>query len=327
MISMTRGILPHSSAPERPLKLVAMRSLCHLRRCFLGWALLVALCKSWADALEGRALYTTSCAHCHGADGQGWPEKNGPTLRGTDWVTGDPGRLIRITLGGLYLRIPLLGGTHYGSMIGVKDQLDDKAVASVLTYIRTSWGNQADAITPEAVAALRPEVNRRRLPYSAASFGLSPKPNLGPNGEALIPPNPFAAAGYKVYQDICANCHRPNGLGIVTDDGHGYPPLAGSELVVGSPRTLARIVLGGLQGPVPVQGKFFNEVMPMWHPALTDEQIAQVLTFLRQSWTNLEPPVPTALVSSLRRESVKREGIPWSITEVKRLEQREEDLP
>lgn len=55
----------------------------------------------------GQPVYESVCATCHHSDGSGWHEKNGPTLIGAEWVTGDASRLIRLTLSGLYKRIPL----------------------------------------------------------------------------------------------------------------------------------------------------------------------------------------------------------------------------
>ena len=176
-----------------------------------------------AEPGSGRRVYQEACAHCHGAEGEGWREKNGPTLRNTEWVLGDAERLIRITLGGLYLRIFLKNGTHYGSMGGLKNQYTDQEVADLLTYVRQSWGNNAGPVDPAKVAKLRPEAVSRTLPYTAADFGLSSQPKLGPAGEALEPADPFAAAGFKLYQLICMSCHQPNGLGLVTEDGPASP--------------------------------------------------------------------------------------------------------
>jgi mono/diheme cytochrome c family protein len=273
-----------------------------------------------ADPDPGRAVYVRSCVHCHGEEGEGWREKNGPTLRQTEWVTGDADRLVRITLSGLALRIPLNNGTHYGCMPGHRTNLGDEEIAAVLTYVRQSWGNQAAAITVARVAALRGEAELRDRPWTAAELGLQTAPRLGPNGEALEPPDPFAAAGFKVYQLICQNCHQPDGRGIVTQDGHGYPPLRDSEFVTGSPNRLVRVVLGGLRGDITVKGQRFTEVMPPWHVALTDEQIAQVLTFVRQAWSNLAPPIRPAWVTRLRAESEARGGIPWSAAELEKAE-------
>ena len=302
---------------------MSLKSSCGYLWLSLLWAL-SPFTGNCAGTDLGKAAYLKACAHCHGNEGEGWPAKNGPTLRNTEWVTGDPDRLIRITLGGLYLRIPLKNGTHYGAMGGVKDQLNDREIAELLTYIRQSWGNNGVAIQSQQVARLRPEANKRTVPYTAQDFGLKAEPKLGPNGEALEPPDPFAAAGFRIYGFFCQNCHQPDGRGIVSEDGHGYPPLSGSSYVTGSKRRLVRIVLGGLQGPVFVQGKKFEEVMPPWHVALDDTQIAQVLTFIRQSWLNSESRVSPDLVRQLRSESEQRAGIPWSATELEALEKREE---
>lgn len=271
---------------------------------------------SAAEPETGRSVYLRACALCHGDEGEGWREKNGPTLRQTDWVTGDANRLIRITLSGLYLRIPLKNGTHYGSMPGHRKQLSDLEIAAVLTYVRQAWGNQAPGITEAEVRALRPEAESRDWPWKAADFGLEARAVLGRNGEALEPPDPFAAAGFKTYVAICQNCHQPDGMGIVTQDGHGYPPLRDSDFVKGSPSRLIRVVLGGLQGDIIVKGQTFSEVMPAWQAALDDEQVAQVLTFVRQAWSNHEPPIRTEQVRELRAESVARGGVPWSAKEL-----------
>ena len=290
-------------------------------RLFPLWLLLATgLRLTAAEAPAGRAIYQRACAHCHGGEGEGWPEKNGPTLRRTDWVTGDADRLVRVTLSGLALRIPLGNGTHYGCMPGHRTDLKDDEIAAVLTFVRRSWGNQAAAIPAARVALLRPEAEQRDRPWTAGELGLQATPRLGPNGEALEPPDPFAAAGFKVYQSTCQNCHQPDGRGIVTQDGHGYPPLRDSEFVNGSPDRLIRVVLGGLSGDIVVNGQRFTEIMPPWHVALTDEQIAQVLTFVRQGWSNLAPPIRPAWVTRLRAESEARAGIPWSAAELEKAE-------
>jgi mono/diheme cytochrome c family protein len=81
--------------------------------------------------------------------------------------------------------------------------------------------------------------------------------------------------------------------------------LAGSEIVLGDDVTLVRIVLHGLKGPVTVAGSTYNGEMPAW-ARLSDEQIAAVLTFIRGSWTNDAPPVDTAVVTAIRKETTEQ---------------------
>jgi mono/diheme cytochrome c family protein len=194
-------------------------------RTFAMAAVLFVAEPGWAgEASMGREVYQRACAHCHGAEGEGWKEKNGPTLRQTEWVTGDPDRLIRITLDGLYLRIPLKNGTHYGCMPGLRRELTDQEMAEVLSYVRAAWGNSAGAVSAERVAVLRAATPAREWPWRAADFGLEAKAKLGAGGEALEPADAFAAAGFRVYGALCQSCHQPDGRGLVTEDGHGFPP-------------------------------------------------------------------------------------------------------
>jgi putative heme-binding domain-containing protein len=100
---------------------------------------------------------------------------------------------------------------------------------------------------------------------------------------------------------VCAACHGQNaeGTGIA-------PPLAGSEWVNGPAENLIRIQLRGLQGPITVKGQTYN--LPAGMAALayqTDDQIAAVLTYVRNSFGNSAPAVTPAQVAALRGEAGK----------------------
>lgn len=287
-------------------------------------ALFVACLLPSASAdVSGESIYTQSCATCHGGDGDGWHQKNGPGLVGVDWVIGDASRLIRLTLGGLYQRIPLGNGTHYGVMPGFKDVLDDDQVAAVLSYIRRSWGNSAAPISPELVATLRPEAEKRTFLYSAADFGLEAKGKVGPAGEALLPPGNFAQAGFKTYLTVCVGCHQINGRGLATGNGHGFSPLVESDVVKGPQNTLIRVVLGGLEGKNNPTGGAPNETMPPWGMGMSDEQTAQVLTFIRQAWGHASGAVSPQAVARLRQETRERGGKFWNPEDLKAAEARD----
>ncbi|MFL6589586.1 MAG: c-type cytochrome [Chthoniobacterales bacterium] len=108
-----------------------------------------------------------------------------------------------------------------------------------------------------------------------------------------------ADRGKKVFSANCATCHQATGLGIAGQ----YPPLAGSEYVLGGTRRLGMIVLKGLQGPVTVKGgQFGTAVMQPWDKTLNDAKIADVLTYIRQEWGNKAGPVSPAGVAALRKE-------------------------
>ena len=118
---------------------------------------------------DGEAVYLTRCMSCHMVDGRGISGVF-PPLVDTDWVTGDKGRLIRITLDGLSGPIDVQGMIYGGVMPPWKAFLSDKEVADVLTYIRTSFGNDAEAVTEQEVALVRNVTKERSTPWTADDF-------------------------------------------------------------------------------------------------------------------------------------------------------------
>jgi quinoprotein glucose dehydrogenase len=103
---------------------------------------------------EGLQLYTSRCASCHQYNGQGLAG-NYPPLIDTDWVTGDKGRLIRLVLGGLNGELEVNGVEYNQAMPPWGGFLDDEQIASILTHVRTSWGNRASAVSAEEVGRVR----------------------------------------------------------------------------------------------------------------------------------------------------------------------------
>jgi mono/diheme cytochrome c family protein len=115
-------------------------------------------------------------------------------------------------------------------------------------------------------------------------------------------------AGRRVYENACQTCHQANGRGV----SGIFPPVVGSRWVTGDPATLVRIVLGGLRGPIEVAGETYNGAMPAWANQLSDDEIAAVLTYIRQWEANSAGPVEPSLVADLRPESEERAG-PWTV--------------
>ncbi|MDN5211731.1 PQQ-dependent sugar dehydrogenase [Fulvivirgaceae bacterium BMA12] len=93
---------------------------------------------------DGKGLYTRHCVSCHRADGTGAPGLI-PPLGKTEWVTGNRSRLIQILLKGLSKPIEVNGVTYEQEMPPFAS-LSDQEIASILTYIRNSFGNEADAV-------------------------------------------------------------------------------------------------------------------------------------------------------------------------------------
>ncbi len=109
--------------------------------------------------VKGKAIYMRDgfCGTCHQSDGNGLPASGFPPLAGTKWVTGSEERLIKLVLKGMQGPIEVKGRSYSGQvpMTPFGGMLKDDEVASILTYVRNSFGNKAPAVTAEKVAAIR----------------------------------------------------------------------------------------------------------------------------------------------------------------------------
>lgn len=97
----------------------------------------------WDWSELGPATFARVCAACHGEAGEGG---FGPTFIGNEFVMGEDAKVV--------IRVPMNGR---GAMPSFRDMLSDEELAAVLSYIRNSWGNEADAVLPAMVAEVRAE--------------------------------------------------------------------------------------------------------------------------------------------------------------------------
>lgn len=109
----------------------------------------------------GKAQFAAVCAACHQPNGQGLAGL-APSLVYSRWVLGDPRVLARIVLNGKTQENLI--------MPPWKAALDDSQVAGLLTFLRRSWGHDADPITPDVVAEARQDTASRAVPYSDADL-------------------------------------------------------------------------------------------------------------------------------------------------------------
>ncbi len=124
----------------------------------------------------------------------------------------------------------------------------------------------------------------------------------------------LAAPPVNKYVEVCAVCHQATGLGL---EG-AFPPLAGSEWLIGRAEIPIAIVLHGLQGPITVKGKPYNGAMMAWGAAMTDDDIAGTLTYARSQWGNRAAAVTTAQVRAVRARFASR-TTPWTAAELKAI--------
>ncbi|MEO6720610.1 MAG: cytochrome c, partial [Ferruginibacter sp.] len=98
----------------------------------------------------------------------------------------------------------------------------------------------------------------------------------------------------EVYSANCATCHMPEGEGVES----AFPPLAKTDYVKDAKRAI-NIVLKGQEGEIKVNGKTYNVPMAAL-PQLTDQQVADVLNYVRNSWGNKNTMIKAAQVKAQR---------------------------
>ena len=148
------------------------------------------------------------------------------------------------------------------------------------------------------------------LARAKAAAGTPPAP---PVARKFEPDAAIHARGAEIFSRTCIACHGVDGKGVPT----AFPPLDGSDWLGGDPELPIKIVLHGLTGPVKVGTDSFNTVMAPLGPTLDDQQIADVLTYVRQRWSNDAPAVTTAEVRAVRAASRDRQGM-WTAAELGR---------
>lgn len=116
-------------------------------------------------------------------------------------------------------------------------------------------------------------------------------------GERIIArPSAAAEPGAFLFEARCATCHQPNGSGI----RNAVPPLDRSEFVLADPQVIVQILLHGIQGPINVAGQPYDGNMPSFASVMSDQEIANVATYVRSAWSNRAAPITPAFVAQQR---------------------------
>ena len=102
-------------------------------------------------------------------------------------------------------------------------------------------------------------------------------------------------AGQAVYDAACSVCHQPDGTGLAG----AFPPLAASDYLAADKERAIKVVLHGLQGPIVVDGKKYDSVMPPMGQ-LSDPELADALTYAMNAWGNAFGSVSAAEVAAVR---------------------------
>lgn len=113
---------------------------------------------------KGKTIYSSICIACHQPTGQGMAGL-APPLVDSEWVLGDPDKIVRIVTQGLSGPIDVKGSKWQLEMPGLPI-FDDEQVAGILTYIRREWEHTGSAVSPEFVTRVRGAIKDHTKPWS-----------------------------------------------------------------------------------------------------------------------------------------------------------------
>jgi mono/diheme cytochrome c family protein len=108
------------------------------------------------------------------------------------------------------------------------------------------------------------------------------------------------AIGQKTYNQYCMACHQSNGMGA----SGRFPPLNGTDWVIGEKERLVHLILNGMEGEIEVNGEIYDGLMPQ-HSFLNDDQIADVLTYIRTNFGNEASSLSAEEIENYRKTNIK----------------------
>ncbi|MGB4400022.1 MAG: c-type cytochrome [Daejeonella sp.] len=195
-----------------------------------------------------------------------------------------------------------LAGTFRGD-IYVSD-----AVISALKDQEASFYKQFNALNPDTSLMIN-----KRLQRVLADVERAKKPAA--DATVRFP------KGASIFKSFCQTCHGSDGNGVASL----APPLNNSEWVVGDKNKLSGIVLYGLTGPIKIGNKLYeapeiNGEMPgiASNPEFSDADIAQLLNYIRVSWSNKGDRIQTGDVTSIRSKYKGRQK-PFTMEELNQM--------
>ena len=136
------------------------------------------------------------------------------------------------------------------------------------------------------------------------------KPKVVKKVETNLKGNDLAlfSKGKEVYskEGYCVTCHQADGNGLTAS---GFPPLSGTEWVTGDQVRLVKVILKGLMGPIEVNGKQYEGMVPMTpFEGLSDDDVAAVATYIRNSFGNTASPIQPSFVKEVRATLSKKQS-------------------
>ena len=166
-----------------------------------------------------------------------------------------------------------------------KAAADPEGRVRLESFVASTWLDDKDALQVQKEFEKHPIDEWMREIYD---FVKDPKKGMEDENLQKDPKKIILAAGKKIYEreGYCITCHQSNGMGL---ESSGFPPLAGSKWVMGNTDRLIKITLNGLYGPMEVNGKQYKGNVPMtpYGGMLNDQEMSEVLNYIRQSFGNI----------------------------------------
>jgi len=197
----------------------------------------------------------------------------------------------------------------------VKAAQDDNPRVRLEAFVAGSWLDRESALTVLEAAGQKPLDEWMQLPYEAAlahinGYNVGQDPlTKGSKTDLEGKERELFVKGEEIYkrEGFCITCHQPDGNGLSASQ---FPPLAGVEWVTGNQERLIKITLKGIMGPIDVKGKTYPGQVPMtpFGGMLDDEEIAAVLTFVRNAFGNKAPAILPEKVKEVRNNIKDKEG-------------------
>ena len=242
---------------------------------------------------------------------------------------------------------PLIPG-QIAAWLGVVSLVAAGLIVTGYSYLALRQGTSEDALRRQAQKDLRAENAKKaqallteparnadgsfRIPLKDAVALVAKDPKVVAKLQAAAGPAPAPAAapaapaaasnvfvkasdeqmkrGAAVYARTCIACHQPTGLGLPPV----FPPLATAPIVAGNPELPVKFILQGLMGPITVNGMTYNSMMPPV-AGVSDADIADVLTYVRQSFGNKANAVTADQVKAIRAATAGRTTM-WTTAEL-----------
>ena len=184
---------------------------------------------------------------------------------------------------------------------------DEHGRVRLEAIVAASWLDQEDGLRVLAEAEKHPIDDWMEAPFATARAHLNGEEVTAQQerlsqtkleDEALA----LFEQGKEIYSrdGYCATCHQLGGEGL---SASGFPPLAGTRWVQGDEERLIKLTLKGLHGPIEVLGREYGNQVPMtgFEGLLSNEEMAAVLTFIRNSFGNEAPPISPEKVEEIRK--------------------------